>query len=191
MSEYQERLDEVIHSYDGIQEYDNPLPGWWTFLFAATVVFAIFYVIYFHSGVEGRSIHDDLMNQMATIAEVRYAEIGELTPDRETLLQYMHDEKWLAVGQVAYKANCVSCHGANGEGLVGPNLTDRYWKNVKSIEDIATVVATGAGNGAMPGWKTRLHPNQVVLVSAYVASLKGTVQGGKGPEGNNLIESWE
>jgi cytochrome c oxidase cbb3-type subunit III len=35
------------------------------------------------------------------------------------------------------------------------------------------VIADGAGNGAMPAWRNRLHPNELLLVSAYVASLRG------------------
>lgn len=178
------------HSYDGIQEYDNPLPGWWKWVFVASVFFAPLYWAYFHFGPEERSIHGQYEQQMAEIFELRFSEIGELQPDRETLLKYMNDDQWLAVGKVMYKANCVSCHGADGGGLVGPNLTDNYWKNVRSIEGIAKVISDGAANGAMPAWKNRMsHQNQIVLTAAYVASLQKNPVPGKGPEGNPL-EPW-
>ncbi len=38
------------HAYDGIQEFDNPLPGWWKWMFVATIVFSVFYAMYFHIG---------------------------------------------------------------------------------------------------------------------------------------------
>ena len=41
-----EAIDEsrlMAHDYDGIREYDNPLPGWWSAVFAATFVFAWFF----------------------------------------------------------------------------------------------------------------------------------------------------
>ncbi len=175
------------HSYDGIQEYDNPLPGWWVWLFVGTVMFSIVYWLYFHHGMPGRSIHDDYDRHAAKIFELRFEEIGELKPDRETIVKYMNDSKWLTVGKVVYKTNCVSCHGADGGGLVGPNLTDDNWKNVRNIEDIAKIIQNGAANGAMPAWRNRLsHVNQVVLVSAYVASLRGTVSGGKTAEGDPI-----
>ena len=180
------------HVYDGIQEFDNPLPGWWTFLFWFSVVFAPVYYFFFHCGIEGRSIHEQYNAHMASVFELRFAEIGELTADRETILKYMNDEpEWLAVGKAVYQTNCVSCHGADGSGVVGPNLTDDHWKNVRNVEGIAKVIENGAANGAMPAWKNRLsHQNQIVLTAAYVASLRANpVKGTKPPEGN-VIPDW-
>ena len=176
------------HSYDGIQEYDNPLPGWWKFLFWLFIFFAPLYWFYFQMGVEGRSVHDEYDRHMASIFELRFEEIGELEPTRETITEYMNKPKWLAVGKVVYKTNCVSCHAMDGGGLVGPNLTDDSWKNVKNIEDIAKVIEDGAANGAMPAWKNRLsHQNQIVLTAAYVASMRAApVAGGKAPEGTKI-----
>ena len=74
------------HSYDGIQEYDNPLPGWWVWLFNATIFFSIFYVVFYHMGATGRSIHDDFDRQSAKIFAIRFKEIGELEPNRETMI---------------------------------------------------------------------------------------------------------
>ncbi len=178
------------HNYDGIQEYDNPLPGWWKFLFWCTIVFAPLYWLYFHEGIEGRSIYDKYEQHMASIFELRFQEIGELKPDRATILKYMNEPDWLAVGKVVFKTNCVSCHGADAGGLVGPNLTDDSWKNVHNVEDIAKVIEIGAANGAMPAWKNRLsHPNQIVLTAAYVASLRKNPVSGRAPEGN-VIPPW-
>jgi cytochrome c oxidase cbb3-type subunit 3 len=179
------------HSYDGIQEYDNPLPGWWKFLFWCSIFFAPLYYCYFHFGKEGRTIHEQYEQQLASIFELRFQEIGDLQPDRETILKYKNDPKWLAVGKVVYKANCVSCHKADGSGLVGPNLTDDHWKNVRQVEDIARVISEGAANGAMPAWKNRLsHPNLIVLTAAYIASLTENPLPGRAPEGEVIIKSW-
>jgi len=178
------------HCYDGIEEYDNPLPGWWKFLFWVSIIFAPFYFFYFHAG-ENRSIHAQYEQETASIFEARFSLIGDLTPDRATLLEYKDKEDWLAVGKGVYNANCVGCHGSAGEGKVGPNLTDDYWKNVSSIEDIATVIANGAGNGAMPAWGNRLsHPNLVVLTAAYIASLRENPVEGNAPEGRE-VPAWE
>lgn len=191
---YDDTVDHELltdHTYDGIQEYDNPLPGWWSFLFWVFVVFAPIYYFYFHGGMEGRSIHDEYNTEMASIFERRFSQIGLLEPDRETLLKYLNgDPQWLAVGEVVYKTNCVGCHGADGGGLVGPNLTDDHWKHVSNIEGIAKVISEGAANGAMPAWKNRLtHQNQIVLTAAYVASLRENPVAGVPPEGK-AIPDW-
>lgn len=173
------------HSYDGIQEYDNPMPGWWVWLFVATVIFSGVYWLYFETGVEGRSIYDEYDRYQANIMTVKFGEIGELSADSATIAKYMRDPKWLAVGKATYNANCVSCHGIDGGGGIGPNLTDDQWKGVRHLDDIAKIIQNGAANGAMPAWGSRFnHPNVVVLTSAYVASLRGTKPANpKAPEG--------
>lgn len=179
---------QTIHSYDGIQEYDNPLPGWWKWLFVGTFIFSIFYWMYFHTGAEKqRSVYTAYDEAVAINLKQQFSELGELQPDNATLMKYVDDKRWLKVGENVYKQHCASCHGPEAGGLVGPNLCDVYWKNVKVIDDIAKILENGAGNGAMPAWKTRLHPNELVLVACYVASLRGTNPAKpRAPEGNEI-----
>lgn len=182
------------HSYDGIQEYDNPMPGWWVWLFVATVVYSGVYWLYFETGVADRSIFDEYRRHQDQVMQSKFGELGDLLPDAQTLLLFSSDpelEKWLAVGKSTYVSNCASCHGIDGGGGIGPNLTDDHWKGVRSIEDIANVIKNGANNGAMPAWGTRFsHPNVLVLTSAYIASMRGsTPSNPKAPEGN-LIGPW-
>ncbi|MGB7344196.1 MAG: cbb3-type cytochrome c oxidase N-terminal domain-containing protein [Pirellulaceae bacterium] len=178
------------HAYDGIEEYDNPLPGWWKWLFIASIVFSPFYWIYYHSGTAGRSVEDQYGIALAENTRLQFAEIGDLQPDTVTIAKFMGKDSWVKVGKSVFRANCISCHGREGEGKVGPNLTDEAFKNVKTLGDIAKVINNGAGNGAMPKWSNRLHVNEVVMVSAYVASLRGTnVEGGRPAEGNK-IAAW-
>lgn len=175
------------HAYDGIQEFDNPLPGWWKWTFVATIVFSVFYLMYFHIGAPGRSIYDQYDRELAANTQLQFQEIGELTADSNTIASYMEKDSWLKVGQVVFRANCISCHGRDGEGKVGPNLTDDYYKNVRDLAGIARVIKDGAANGAMPAWGTRLLTNEIVLVSAYVAKMRGTnAAGGKPPEGSEI-----
>lgn len=179
------------HVYDGIREYDNPLPGWWTWSFIATVVFSAFYAVFYHSGAPGRSVHEQYEAQAAAIMELKFSEIGELQLDRPTLVRFLNDPKFLQIGRAVYQTNCVSCHGVNAEGNVGPNLTDDYWLHVRNIEDIATVIQNGAANGAMPAFRDRIsHINNIVLAAAYVASLRGSEPAGaKSPQGR-VIDAW-
>jgi cytochrome c oxidase cbb3-type subunit III len=181
------RLD---HAYDGIEEYDNPLPGWWKWLFVATIVMSPPYWFYFHSGVEGRN--DGAVYNLALAANTRlqFEEIGNLKPDEATILTYMNKGNWVKVGESVFKSQCISCHGKEGEGQIGPNLTDESYKNIRKVEDIARVINLGANAGAMPAWASRLHPNEVVLVSSYVASLRGKNLKGPRPAEGNEIPAW-
>ncbi|MFN0137278.1 MAG: c-type cytochrome [Phycisphaerae bacterium] len=182
------KLDQLLdHNYDGIQEYDNPTPGWWWYLFHGTFVFSVFYFVFFTFSPIAWTNDGAFQSDLARNLQLQFGEIGDLKADEQTIVKYMNDEKWLAVGKVTYASRCVSCHGANAEGLVGPNLTDENFKNVKKIDDIASVITVGANNGAMPAWKTQLHPNEIVLTAAYIASLRGkNLPGPRGPEGDNI-----
>ena len=175
------------HAYDGIQEYDNPLPGWWTYTFIATIVFSVFYTLYFHTGAPGRSVIEQYDVAMTASSRLLMEKIGELKPDEATILKYSVDPSMVRVGAGVFRTHCISCHGRNGEGKVGPNLTDNFYKNIRSVEDVAKVISNGAANGAMPAWANRLQTNEIVLVSSYVLSLRGTeAAGGKGPEGSEI-----
>ena len=174
--------------FDGIRQHDHPIPRWWSVLFVATILFAFPYFVFYHGGAEGRRLDDHYSIIAAENARLQFAEIGELDGDAMTLAKYMHDSNWVRVGQSIFASNCVSCHGPDGGGLVGPNLTDNVYKNVRSIEDLYTVVKNGAGAGAMPPWQGRLEQNEMVLVAAYAASLRGTEPGpgAKPPEGQEI-----
>lgn len=178
------------HNYDGIQEYDNPLPGWWKWLFILTIVVSPPYFFYFHNGTEGRSLVDRYDRALAANLRLQFAEIGELKPDRESVIRFLYDESWLQVGKIVFKTNCVSCHGKDGGGLIGPNLCDDYYKNVKDIGDILKVIQNGANAGAMPSWQNRLSVNEMVMVASYVASLRGTTPANPKPPEGKEIPPW-
>ena len=134
------------HVYDGIQEYDNPLPGWWTLLFYLTIVFSGCY--YFVSLIRSDWIDTNQKYAAAVTREQErlFAELGDLEPDRATLISFIEDEekaKWLRVGEAIFQTNCVSCHGRKGEGISGPNMTDDHYINVKKLVDVATTVQKG------------------------------------------------
>ena len=188
MSQERDLLRE--HEYDGIQEYDNPTPGLWNLIFLATFLFAAWYILYHHASTISTSVAQGYEIDVSDDLKKRFSTIGDLKPDQPTLLKYMTNEEWKLVGASVFKANCVSCHGPKAAGQIGPNLTDDYWKNVKELTDIPKIITGGAAAGAMPAWKTRLHPNEIVLVAAYVASLRGqNLAGPRGQEGE-LIPPW-
>lgn len=169
----QKNAEFTSHNYDGIQEYDNPTPAWWTWIFILTIGFSALYM--FASFITGRQMSAEAFYEAdyTEALKAQYGTLGDLKPDAETLVKFSHDEKWVKVGGSIFQTNCVSCHGSDGSGGAGPNLTDQTYIHVRSIGDIADVIAKGRANGAMPAWGQRLLPVEQVLVASYVASLRG------------------
>lgn len=174
------------HAYDGIQEYDNPLPGWWKALFVASVIYSLGYTMWYHTGAPDRDVQAEYLAAADALMRIQFEKIGELKGDEPTLVKYAYDDEWLKVGAGIYRANCISCHGRNGEGNVGPNLTDEFYKYIRKPEDVLTIIEKGAGNGAMPAWGNRLGLNERVLVSSYVMSLRGKNLDGKAADGQEI-----
>jgi cytochrome c oxidase cbb3-type subunit 3 len=78
-------------------------------------------------------------------------------------------------GENIFKQNCYMCHGMQGEGKIGPNLTDDYWLYGGSDFEIAKVIALGAKPGkGMIAWYSILKPEELGQVFAFIKSLKGT-----------------
>lgn len=169
---------------------DEPLPNWWKLIFVATIAFAPPYFFWFHNGAPGRTAAERYDAALAANLRLQFAEIGELSATRENVLKFLYEDSWLKVGRAVFKSNCVSCHGSEGGGLAGPNLCDDSYKNIKEIGDILKVLQNGAGGGAMPAWQGKLSPNELVLVSSYVASLRGSNPATAKPAEGQEIAAW-
>ena len=176
------------HNYDGIEELDNPLPKWWQIIFYGTVIFSFAYVAYYEFG-SGPSLQDELNRDMAKWAEIQEAARQQAGGSQSTLLASWQNEtervQLIEAGRPVYTMYCAPCHGDAGQGLIGPNLTDRYWIHGKGeLGDIAQVVSTGVADKGMPPWESVLKPDEFKGVTFFVASLKGTSPANpKAPEG--------
>lgn len=171
------------HEYDGIQEYDNPMPRWWVNMFWATIVFSIIYAINIGPVGSGEGWVANYENDMAGFREL-FPE-GAPTADAEQLATLAGDPSALATGQTVYGQLCSACHGAAGEGTIGPNLTDDYWIHGASLPDILHTVSVGVPAKGMPGWEKMIKPEELNAVVAYVSSLRGTnPTNAKAPEGD-------
>jgi cytochrome c oxidase cbb3-type subunit 3 len=164
--------DELLdHNYDGIQEYDNPTPGWWYAVFIATVLFGGLYVLVYHLAVPPLSVRHATAE--ARHLDQQFAELNKLENGEPKILAIMNEEAWLARGEAIFTSTCAQCHSADGSGLIGPNLTDDKYKNIDSLASIADLIVNGTASGAMPAQKNILNDNEIALVAAYAASLRG------------------
>lgn len=174
------------HEYDGITEFDNPVPPWWNWIFIATFIFSVPYFMYYTIGV-GETLQQSYDAETAAFFEIMAKQLGDIEPDAPTLLGLGHDAKLMTTGRVLFRANCAVCHGADGGGSTGPNLTDDRAIHVKKIEDLYTVIHDGVPAKGMPTWSKTFGKPQMVVLAAYVASLRGTTpNSAKAPQGDPI-----
>ncbi|MDF1808130.1 MAG: cbb3-type cytochrome c oxidase N-terminal domain-containing protein [Phycisphaerales bacterium] len=192
MAEYkdsnQTTQDELTnHNYDGIQEYDNPIPGWWHLIFIGSVVFSVFYVVVVHMTSIIPTREESYNHKVAAAEEIQFGKLRDMPMDETKLLTIMGNEQWLSSGESIFNGTCTVCHGKQAQGIegLGFNLTDEKFVYVTKMMDIVGLVIDGTENKKMPA-QTLLNENEVAMVAAYVASLRGTNI--PGPEGAVLGE---
>ncbi|KAA3614599.1 MAG: cytochrome-c oxidase, cbb3-type subunit I [Calditrichaeota bacterium] len=114
--------------------------------------------------------------------EVETVDLGDMPA---TDVSALTDEKSLESGKDIWVKNCVVCHGDQGQGGIGPNMTDNYWINGDgSIAPIVHVVREGVPAKGMIPWKTTLNEQQMLEVGSFILTLKGTnPPNPKAPEG--------
>lgn len=182
-----EEKDMVMnHAYDDIHELNNPIPAWFNWLFYGSVVFGLMYLLNFHVFKLGKLQDEEYVVEMKQ-AEVDKKAFLAKSADQvdENSVKSSTDAAILAAGQATYKQNCVACHGQNGEGLVGPNLTDEYWLHGSKINNIFKTIKYGVPDKGMISWEKQLSPKQIAEVSNYIESLKGTNPANpKSPQGD-------
>lgn len=174
MADDKEQDNLLDHNYDGIQEYDNPLPRWWVYLFWATIVFAVLYWFNVPGFGIGKGRIADYVAD-STAAAVRFASLAPAAgPTPEALAAAAKDPAVIAAGKTVFTTNCVACHRADGGGLVGPNLTDDYWLHGGTLPEIRHTIQHGVLAKGMPEWGKVLNPDQITAAAAYVHSIHGT-----------------
>ena len=164
------------HSYDGIQEFDNPMPRWWVYLFWATIIFSILYffnVPGFGIG-KGRIADYDRDIAAAASADAKRKAAQPAGASGEQLTAMTKDASVVALGKQVFGQNCAACHRADAGGQIGPNLADDYWLHGGTLEQIHTTVVDGVLEKGMPPWGKVLKPNQLDAVVAYIYTLRGT-----------------
>jgi len=178
------------HNYDGIKELDNTLPPWWVYLFYATILFSVIYLVRFEI-MDGDNQETELKKEIAQ-AKIEIAEYMKTAPDLmdASKVTQLTDAASLAEGKTIYTTNCVACHRADGGGQIGPNLTDENWILGGGIKEIFHTLENGGRDGkGMISWKSTLKPKEMQKVASYVMSLRGTnPKEPKAPEGEIWVD---
>jgi cytochrome c oxidase cbb3-type subunit 3 len=178
------------HEYDGIQEFDNPMPRWWVWIFWGTFYFAICYALWLHVFMRGTPIMEEYALDMGHYREeMAKREMGTEVKE-ETLEKLMANTAVMNDARDLFKLRCVQCHADKGQGLIGPNLTDDYWIHGQgTLMDIHGVVDGGVLSKGMPAWGKVLSPVEVAKLAAYVGTLRGRHVAGKAPEGAPIAQA--
>ncbi len=176
------------HAYDGIREYDNPLPGWWRAIFWGSIVFAAGYFVWFHVGHWGRTPDQKYQAALAEYEGKRdIREAAEAAAVNEDMLaRDANDPNVVSHGAAIFATRCASCHDATGHGLIGPNLTDQYQIHGSTRMDIFKTVRGGVPGTAMPAWGEQLPPTDVLAAATFAITLRGKNLPGKEPQGQKV-----
>lgn len=176
--------DEMLeHEFDGIREFDNPPPGWIMWMLYGSVAFAVGYWLFYHTFGIGSLPDRSYEAEMARAAEVQLAKMSKQELSDKTLLLMAAVPSQVGEGRKLFEQFCVVCHGAGGEGNVGPNLTDGYWLHGGAPMRILNTVTNGVPEKGMVAWAGQLGPARVQKVVAYVLTIKDTNRPGKPPQG--------
>ena len=159
-----------------LQEYNNPLPRWWMYMFWITIVFAIVYLAMYpgfgnNQGKFGWSSGKQWADEQKAASE-KYGPIFAKFRSMD-LNAVAGDKEANAMGQRLFLTYCAQCHGADAKGAKGfPNLTDSDWLYGGEPETIRTTVL-GGRQGMMPPFGPALGADGVKNVANYVRSLSG------------------
>lgn len=162
------------HEFDGIQELDNRIPPWFSFLFYGTIIWGIIYMLVFHVFDDGQVQSKEYEAQVQQAAIEKEILIKSGVFINEETVAFLNDAATLAEGKEIFTKNCVTCHAADGGGLVGPNLTDDFWIHGGGIKNIFITIKNGVPAKGMISWQTQLDSKKMQAVASYIMTLHGT-----------------
>jgi len=182
------------HNYDGIEEYDNPLPAWWFYMFVITIVWGVGYLVVYPGmgnfpGLLGWTQLQQHAREVAT-ADANF----QAMRDRYLALpveDIAADPAVRKMGMRMFANNCAQCHGADGKGSYGfPNLADNDWLYGGSPADIKASISQGR-QAAMPAWGSVIGEQGVSDVTAYILSINGReADGARAKAGAQVFQTY-
>lgn len=205
MTDHKRDIDDVSgvettgHSWDGIKELNNPLPRWWLYVFYASIVWAIGYMIFMPAipalpgtgmtntlGLRGHSDRAQVAEQVQELHTERSAAASRLvTASLSEIETDMSLQQFaLAMGESAFGDNCATCHGAGGRGAKGyPMLADDIWLWDGTLDGIEYTLRHGIRHNEDPDTRRNsmpafgrdglLTPREIDDLVHYVVDLSG------------------
>jgi len=188
MPQYDDKVLE--HAADGIQEYDNPMPGWLMGILWGAIAFSVIYLGFYALSFGPTSMQAEYRNEaIVDRAELQaYYDANPLVPpSAEELLAGATKQEVVAMGQARFAKTCASCHGEQAQGLIGPNLTDDRWLHGGQVTQIFTTLVKGVPAKGMPPWGRAIAPEELAALVSFIRSVQGTnPPNPKPPEGETV-----
>ena len=159
------------HDYDGIRyREEKNSPGIFRILFSALVVWGVIFMGYYlFSGWSSQTEIDTARKAISDKKQLAHKK-AEATVDAQQGSGHKV-ESYIAEGKQTYARLCAACHGENGKGVVGPDLTASTYKYGKARLDITKSISEGRPNG-MPGFSSQINPEQIEGLVEFLLSLK-------------------
>jgi len=156
------------HEADGIQEFDNPLPGWWLGILWGSIAFTIAFIPYLSATnwSSGAQYEAEI-----AVAEALHPK-AEPTP-ATAAVAWASTPALVTAGTPIFAARCLPCHGPDGKGLIGPDLTDSEWIHGGTLGAIEATVTHGVPEKGMMAWTPILDAEEIRQVTAFVHALGG------------------
>jgi cytochrome c oxidase cbb3-type subunit III len=174
----------VVHRYDDIEEHDNRLPRWWLYTLYGAIAFS---VAYWFGEQKVRAFRTPGEAYQVAMREERLAQArsgGGKAPTPEALSGLARDAEIVGKGKALFASTCSACHGPEGGGGIGPNLTDEYWLHGGRPENVYACIHDGVPAKGMPSWGPQLGGEKVTTLTAFVLSIRNShAPNGKPPQG--------
>jgi cytochrome c oxidase cbb3-type subunit 3 len=166
---------ELHHDYDGIRELDNKLPAWWIYGFYLTIIFAGIYLWRYHVAYSAPSSIEEFQIAMkaADVEKAEYLKKSATNVDESTV-KLSTEPAIIEAGKKIFVGSCAPCHGPEGQGTVGPNLTDDYWLHGGSVSSVFKSIKYGWPEKGMKSWKDDFSPIQISQLANFIKSIHGT-----------------
>ena len=163
------------HEYDGIRELDNNLPPWWKYGFYFTILFGFVYIYNYHIAHSSPLQLQEYTSELAEADSLKKEQLKNAAAsiDESNVIALL-DASSLSSAKSIFIGNCANCHGQNGEGGVGPNMTDDYWIHGGGIQNIFKTIKYGVPAKGMIAWQAQLKPEAIQKVASYILTLQGT-----------------